>query len=81
LNKVPPVEQDLRTVLLRSKKFWKRCCKTNKVSDRYCQIKLGWSEQGVFVASAMTKRFPFRYFKKSPEIIRFAAMLYVRFPL
>ncbi len=29
----------------------------------------------------MTKRSPFRYFKTSPEIIRLAAMLYVRFPL
>ncbi len=30
---------------------------------------------------AMTKRSPFRYFKTSPEIIRLAVMLYVRFPL
>ena len=29
----------------------------------------------------MTKRSPFRYFKTSPEVIRLAAMLYVRFPL
>jgi putative transposase len=29
----------------------------------------------------MTKRFPFRYFKTSPEIIRLAVMMYVRFPL
>jgi putative transposase len=29
----------------------------------------------------MTKRSPFRYFKTSPETIRLAAMLYVRFPL
>jgi len=29
----------------------------------------------------MTKRDPFRYFKTSPEIIRVAVMLYVRFPL
>jgi putative transposase len=29
----------------------------------------------------MTKRSPFKYFKTSPEIIRLAAMLYVRFPL
>jgi putative transposase len=28
----------------------------------------------------MTKRNPFRYFKTSPEIIRQAVMLYVRFP-
>jgi hypothetical protein len=27
----------------------------------------------------MTKRSPFRYFKTSPEIIRLAVMLYVRF--
>ena len=29
----------------------------------------------------MTQRSPFRYFKTSPEIIRLAVMLYVRFPL
>ena len=29
----------------------------------------------------MTKRSPFRYFRTSPEIIRLAVMLYVRFPL
>ena len=29
----------------------------------------------------MTKRSPFRYYKTSPEIIRLAVMLYVRFPL
>ena len=29
----------------------------------------------------MIKRSPFRYFKTSPEIIRLAVMLYVRFPL
>jgi len=29
----------------------------------------------------MTKRSPFRYFKTSPEIIRLAVMLYVRFLL
>ena len=29
----------------------------------------------------MTKRSPFRYFKSSPEIIRLAVMMYVRFPL
>jgi putative transposase len=28
----------------------------------------------------MTKRNPFRYFKTSPEIIRLAVMMYVRFP-
>ena len=29
----------------------------------------------------MTKHSLFRYFKTSPEVIRFAVMLYVRFPL
>ena len=29
----------------------------------------------------MTKPSPFRYFKTSPEIIRLAVMMYVRFPL
>ena len=29
----------------------------------------------------MSKRSPFRYFKTSPEIIRLAVMLYVRYPL
>ena len=29
----------------------------------------------------MTKRDPFRYFKTSPEIIRLAVMMYIRFPL
>ncbi len=29
----------------------------------------------------MTQRSPFRYFKTSPEIIRLAVMMYVRFPL
>lgn len=29
----------------------------------------------------MTRRSPFRYFKTSPEIIRLAVMIYIRFPL
>ena len=29
----------------------------------------------------MPKQSPFRYFKTSPEIIRLAVMLYIRFPL
>ena len=29
----------------------------------------------------MTQRSPFCYFKKSPEIVQLAVMLYVRFPL
>ncbi|GGL80908.1 hypothetical protein GCM10011392_39370 [Wenxinia marina] len=29
----------------------------------------------------MTQRSPFRYFKTSPEIIRLAVMLYIRYPL
>jgi putative transposase len=30
---------------------------------------------------AMTKRSPFRYFETSPEVIRLAVMMYIRFPL
>ncbi len=29
----------------------------------------------------MTQGSPFRYFKTSPEVIRLAVMLYIRFPL
>ena len=29
----------------------------------------------------MTERSPFRYVKTSPEIIRLAVMMYIRFPL
>jgi putative transposase len=29
----------------------------------------------------MTERSPFRYFKTSPEIIRLAVIMYIRFPL
>ena len=28
----------------------------------------------------MTQRSPFRYFKTSPDIVRLAVMLYIRFP-
>jgi hypothetical protein len=31
--------------------------------------------------AGLQKRFPFGYFKTSPEIIRLAVMMYVRFPL
>ncbi len=30
---------------------------------------------------SMTKKNPFRYFETSPEVIRLAVMMYVRFPL
>ena len=34
-----------------------------------------------FWPAEMTKRSPFRYFKTSPEIIRLAVIMYIRFPL
>ena len=37
--------------------------------------------QAALYPRRMTKHSPFRYFKTSPEIIRLAVMLYVRFPL
>ena len=36
---------------------------------------------GAAYGPRMTQRSPFRYFKTSPEIIRLAVMMYVRFPL
>lgn len=52
-------------------------CSSGAVSD-----KLGLPEwHGPPYLSGMTQRSPFRYFKTSPEIIRLAVILYVRFPL
>lgn len=39
------------------------------------------SAPGAGYRPIMPKRSPFRYFKTSPEVIRLAVMLYVRFPL
>lgn len=33
------------------------------------------------ISQRFVKRNPFRYFKTSPEIIRLAVMMYIRFPL
>jgi hypothetical protein len=41
----------------------------------------GLSRVGRFAPCLMTERSPFRYFKTSPDIIRLAVMIYVRFPL
>ncbi len=38
-------------------------------------------DKGPATLPGMTQRSPFRYFRTSPEIIRLAVMLYVRFPL
>jgi putative transposase len=50
------------------------------IKNRALSDKTSLSGQG-FVVCRMTKHSPFRYFKTSPEIIRLAVMLYVRFPL
>ena len=48
----------------------------------YCQIKLALSEKWPRSrVCSMTEHSPFRYFKTSPEIIRLAVMMYIRFPL
>jgi putative transposase len=49
----------------------------------YGSVRATWLEAGQRppYPSPMTKRSPFRYFKTSPEIIRLAVMLYVRYPL
>ena len=41
---------------------------------------LEWG-RGPATLLGMTQRSPFRYFRTSPEIIRLAVMMYVRFPL
>ncbi len=46
-----------------------------------CQIKTAGAGQGGSSKSGHEKPNPFRYFKTSPEIIRLAVMMYVRFPL
>jgi hypothetical protein len=40
-----------------------------------------WSDIYALIPLSNDKTQPFRYFKTSPEIIRLAVMLYVRFPL
>ena len=51
---------------------------TSKDSVRAIRLERG---RGPATLICMTKRSPFRYFRTSPEIIRLAVMLYVRFPL
>jgi putative transposase len=53
------------------------------VNDPDGTVRQNRLEPGRVVSSprGMTKRSPFRYFKTSPEIIRLAVMMYVRFPL
>ena len=54
-----------------------------KINIRCVSVRLNLVEAGRAVSEPrrMTKHSPFRYFKTSPEIIRLAVMLYVRFPL
>ena len=49
-----------------------------KGSVRGMQLERG---RGPATLPGMTQRSPFRYFRTSPEIIRLAVMMYVRFPL
>lgn len=53
------------------------------LSDNACVVRLNLLKLGNVLAlrRQMTKPNPFRYFKRSPEIIRLTVMLYVRFPL
>ncbi len=46
-------------------------------------VKGTWLERGSVPAQGrqLTQPSPFKYFKTSPEVIRLAVMLYVRFPL
>lgn len=51
------------------------------LSAGLCQSKILARGDAVVEPLQMTKPSPFRYFKTSPEIIRLAVMIYVRFPL
>lgn len=48
---------------------------------RLCQSKILVQCGRHLQPCGMSKPSPFRYFKNSPEIIRIAVMIYVRFPL
>ena len=60
-------------------------CRKAGISDKtyYGLVRGTWLERGRVVAwlLAMTKSVSFKYFKTSPEIIRLAVTLYIRFPL
>jgi len=45
------------------------------------RIEVDWVEQGSLMPRARKPASPFRYFKTSPEVIRTAVLMYVRFPL
>ena len=51
-----------------------------EASEGHCQRKTGWIRRDASCKCLWMKS-PFRYFKTSPEIIRLAVMMYVRFPL
>ena len=50
-------------------------------SARRCQSDAARAGQGACYPLGMIKRSPFRYFRTSPEVVRLAVMLYIRFPL
>ena len=61
-----------------------RCTNKLQFDDRqwHCQIKPALSGRWPHSRlKAITERSPFRYYKTSPEIIRLAVMMYIRFPL
>ena len=57
-------------------KFIRKSMKRNG----HCQTKLLEIDEQRYSVLPMTKHSPFRYFKTSPEVIRLAVMMYVRFP-
>ncbi len=44
-------------------------------------VRVNWLEPSVAVPQPPAMRDPFRYFNSSPEVIRLAVMIYVRYPL
>ena len=55
---------------------------TARPSGKHCQIKTAFDQIVAFPYSfGMQNHSPFRYFNSSPDIIRLAVMMYVRYPL
>ncbi len=44
-------------------------------------VRANWLEPGRGVPQPPAMRNPFRYFNSSPEVIRLAVMMYIRYPL
>ena len=56
-------------------------CNTGSLEEALSEETSLKCASGTPSVTGMTKRDPFKYFKTSPELIRLAVMMYVRYPL